>query len=276
MSLFDESLDYLRKYLKYEFKNCDAYNLLGIILLEKNMLDEAIINFNKCISLQMDFVKAYNNLGIAFFKKREFQKSINFLKIGINLDPNFTILYFNLAKSYSDSHQYIHAVDTIKIFLDKEPNNPAALALLGYYLIRIGKISEGLKFLEKSLEISPNVKENYNLIIFNMNYLEDIDFKKYQNVINRLKNLFEKYSKKNVKFEKKIIDLKKIKIGFVSSDFNNHAVAYQISEVLDYFSKKINFDLYAYYNSEKEDVITQKIKSYFKNWKAVYNFSDSF
>lgn len=70
MSLFDESLNYLQKYLEHEVNNCDAYNLLGIILIEKNMLDEAIVNFNKCISLQMDFVKAYNNLGIAFYKKK--------------------------------------------------------------------------------------------------------------------------------------------------------------------------------------------------------------
>ena len=135
------------------------------------MLDEAIVNFNKCISLQMDFVKAYNNLGIAFYKKKEFKKSIYFLKSGINLDPNFSILYFNLAKAYSDSHQFIHAADSIKIFLDKEPNNSAALALLGYYLMRIGKTLEGLNFFEKSLSISPDVKENYNLMIFNMNYL---------------------------------------------------------------------------------------------------------
>lgn len=239
------------------------------------MLDDAIVNFNKCISLQMDFVKAYNNLGIAFYKKKEFKKSIYFLKSGINLDPNFSILYFNLAKAYSDSHQFIHAADSIKIFLDKEPNNSAALALLGYYLMRIGKTSEGLNFFEKSLSISPDVKENYNLMIFNMNYLEDIDFKQYHNIINKLKNLFIKYKGKNIKSEKKIINLKKIKIGLVSGDFNNHAVAYQISDVLNYFSQENDFDLYAYYNSEKEDVVTQKIKSYFKNWKAVYNVSDS-
>jgi len=275
LSLFDESLNYLQKYLEHEVNNCDAYNLLGIIFIEKNMLDEAIVNFNKCISLQMDFVKAYNNLGIAFYKKKEFQKSIHFLKTGINLDPNFTILYFNLAKSYSDDHQYIHAADTIKIFLEKEPNNSAAFALLGYYLIRIGKISEGLIFFERSLSISPDVKENYNLMIFNMNYLENIDFKQYHNIINKLKNLFKKYSEKNIKSEKKIIGTNKIKIGFVSGDFNNHAVAYQISEVLNYFSQKKNFDLFAYYNNEKEDVVTQKIKTYFKNWKAIYNVSDS-
>ena len=274
LSLFEESLEYLKGYLKYELNNCDAYNLLGIILIEKNMLDEAIINFNKCISLQMDFVKAYNNLGIVFYKKKEFQKSAYFLKSGIKLDSNFNILYFNLAKTYSASDQYLHAVNTIKIFLDKEPHNPAALFLLGHYLMHTGKISEGLKYFEKGLTITPNVKETYGLMIFNMNYLENINFKEYHDIIDRLKNLFIKYSNANIKTDKKIINLEKIKVGFVSGDFNNHAVVHQILEVLEYLSEQQNFELYAYSNSEKEDFITQKLKNFFKGWKTVYNLSD--
>jgi tetratricopeptide (TPR) repeat protein len=70
--LYDEALIYIKKYFEYDLKNCDAYNILGIILLEKNMLDEAIHNFNKCIELEIDFVKAYNGLGLAFYKKKRF------------------------------------------------------------------------------------------------------------------------------------------------------------------------------------------------------------
>ena len=275
LSLFDDSLDYLKKYLKYELDNCDAYNLLGIILIEKNMLDEAIINFNKCISLQMDFVKAYNNLGIVFYKKKEFEKSIHFLKSGITLDPNFNILYFNLAKSYAATDQYFHAVNTIKIFLDKESNNPGGLFLLGHYLMHIGRISEGIKFWEKGLVISPNVKESYSVMIFNMNYLNDIDYKVYHHAIDRLKNLFIKYPNTNIRSEKRIINLEKIKVGFVSGDFNDHAVVHQILEVFRYLSVQKNFDLYAYSNSEKQDSVTYQLKSFFKSWTIVCTLNDS-
>ena len=222
----------------------------------------------------MDFVKAYNNLGIVFYKKKEFQKSAYFLKSGITLDANLNILYFNLARTYAASDQYLHAVNTIKIFLDKEPLNSAALFLLGHYLMHIGKISEGLKYFDKGLTITPNVKENYGLMIFNMNYLENINFKEYHDLIDRLKNLFIKYSNTNIKTDKKIINLEKIKVGFVSGDFNNHAVIHQILEALVYLSKQQNFELYAYSNSEKEDFITQELKNSFEGWKTVYNLND--
>jgi predicted O-linked N-acetylglucosamine transferase (SPINDLY family) len=105
--------------------------------------------------------------------------------------------------------------------------------------------------------------------------LEVIDYKQYHNITIKQKFLFKEYYDKNIRSEKKIINLKKIKVGFVSGDFRNHAVAYQTLDVLNYFSQEMNFDLYAYSNSEEEDDITKKIKSYFKNWKVVYNFKDS-
>lgn len=275
LKFFDESLDFLNEYLKKVSNNYHAYNLLGVIFLEKNNLDEAIVNFNKCISLKMDFVKAYNNLGIVYFKKKQFHKSINILQIGINLDPNFNKLYYNIAKSYAEIYHYLHAVNNIKIFLDKEPNDSGALFLLGYTLIRSGKILEGLRYMEKGLAIEPNNKSSFEIIVFNTNYLENINFNKYHNNIQRYKNIFLKYSKKNIEFKKKIINSKKIKIGFISADLNAHAVSCQISEVLRYLSEQLDFDLYAYYNSEIDDNITKELKSYFKSWKDIYNLNNT-
>lgn len=223
----------------------------------------------------MDFVKAYNNLGIAFYKKKQFDKAIHFLKIGINLDPGFNKLYYNLARSYSEIHHYFRAEKSIRVFLEKEPNDAEALFILGYNLIHGGKIIDGLKFMEKGLIIKPNVKTSYEIILFNMNYLENIDYDKYHNVVQRLRNIFVKYPEKNIESKKKIINSEKIKIGFVSADFYSHAVTLQISKVLGHLSEQSNFDLYAYYNQEIDDDITKELKSYFKSWKIIYNLSNS-
>ena len=274
LSLVDESLNYLKKYLEYEFTNCDAYNLFGIILMEKSLFDEAIFNFNKCILLKFDYINAHNNLGIAFYKKKEFEKSIYFLERAIKLNPNFNALYLNLAKSYSCNDQYLSAIDNIKIFLIKEPHNAVALFLLGDYFINIGKISEGIEFIKKGLFIDPNIQESYSAIIFNMNYLEKIDYSEYYKFIDKLKSQFVKFPNEKTNIIKKKINLDKVNIGFVSADFNNHAVAYQIFEVLTYLSENTNFELFAYFNNEKEDFMTQKIKKNFKNWLNIYKLDN--
>jgi predicted O-linked N-acetylglucosamine transferase (SPINDLY family) len=276
--LFDEALIYIKKYFEYDLKNCDAYNILGIIFLEKNMLDEAIYNFNKCIELKIDFVKAYNSLGLAFYKKKDFNKSIFFFESGIKFDPNFNILYFNLAKSQAENNEFMQAIKNVKIFLEKEPNHFKGLLLLGNCVVNIGKILEGTEILKSSILFTTDNESKkfiYNLLLFYSNYLEDFNFDEYQKNISNLINLFAKYTYKNFVFRKIALNERSIKVGFVSADFNNHAVALQILEVLRYLSNNSNFDLYIYYNSEVVDYVTEKFKKFIKNWKRVFNINDN-
>jgi len=276
--LFDEALIYIKKYFEYDLKNCDAYNILGIIFLEKNMLDEAIYNFNKCIELKIDFVKAYNSLGLAFYKKKDFEKSIFFFESGIKFDPNFNILYFNLAQSYSENNKYMQAIKNVKIFLKKEPNHLNGLSLLGNCLVNIGKILEGVEILKNSILLTTDIeskKHIYKSLLFSSNYLEVFDFDEYRKNVNNLTNLFSKYPFKNFVFRKIALNERSIKVGFVSADFNNHAVAMQILETLRYLSNDLNFELYIYYNNEVEDYVTEKFKKFIKNWKRVFNINDN-
>ena len=275
--LYDEALIYIKKYFEYDLKNCDAYNILGIILLEKNMLDEAIHNFNKCIELEIDFVKAYNSLGLAFYKKKDFEKSIFFFENGIKFDPNFNILYFNLAKSYFENDEFIQAIKNIKVFLEKEPNHIKGRLLLGNCLFNIGKISEHAEIKKSTILLNTTVelkKNIYQGLLFTSNYLEDFNIDEYSENISNLKNLFTKYPDKDFVFGKIALNEKLIKVGFVSADFNNHAVANQILDVLKYLSKNLNLELYIYFNSDVEDDFTEKFKRYIKNWKNIFNIDD--
>jgi predicted O-linked N-acetylglucosamine transferase (SPINDLY family) len=275
--LFDEALIYIKKYFEYDLKNCDAYNILGIIFLEKNMLDEAIYNFNRCIELRIDFVKAYNSLGLAFYKKKDFNKSIFFFETGLKFDPNFNILYFNLAESYAENNEYMQAIKNVKIFLEKEPNHFKGLLLLGTCLVNAGKILEGVEILKSSILLSPNIefkKHIYKFLLFNFNYLEVFNFDEYHKNVGNLINLFSKYPYKNSVFGKIALNERSVKVGFVSADFKNHAVANQILDVLRYLSNNLNFNLYIYYNNEVEDYVTEKFKKYVKNWKGVFKIDD--
>lgn len=275
--LYDEALIYIKKYFEYDLKNCDSYNILGIIFLEKDMLDEAIYNFNKCIELEIDFVKAYNGLGLAFYKKKDFEKSIFFLKNAAKFDPNFNILYYNLAKSHFENDEFIQAIKNIKIFLEKEPNHIRGQLLLSDCLYNIGKISESAEIKKSTILLTTDVelkKIIYQGLLFNSNYLGDFNIDKYNENINNLTNLFTKYPDKDFVFGKIALNERLIKVGFVSANFNKHAVAIQILDVLEYLSKNLNFDLYIYHNSELEDYITEKFKKFISNWKNVFKIDD--
>ena len=171
----------------------------------------------------------------------------------------------------------MQAIKYVKIFLEKEPNHIQGLLLLGNYLVNTGKILEGIEILKSTILLITDVEFKRNIykdLLFYSNYLEDFNFDEYNENISNLINLFTKYSDKDFVFGKIVLNEKLIKVGFVSADFNNHAVANQILDVLKYLSKNLNLELYIYYNSDVEDDFTEKFKRYIKNWKNIFNIDE--
>jgi predicted O-linked N-acetylglucosamine transferase (SPINDLY family) len=65
-----------------------------------------------------------------------------------------------------------------------------------------------------------------------------------------------------------------LRIGFVSGDLKNHAVAGFIEPVLERLRKYPGVELHAYYNETVEDEVTVRLRAHFKQWNAVALLSD--
>ena len=276
LNRFDEAINSLKQCLIQKPNDCEIYNNLGTAYLKKDMLDDSIFNFNKCIHLQFDFVRAYNNLGIALHRKKKYREAIFILQKGIEIEPKFKDLYINLANTLRYAGRYMEAVEILKNYLDNNKKKEhEILTLLGGCLCEVGEISEGLKLFKESSLIEPNEILNYEQSIFFMNYLENINFNEYFDSINKLRNHFTKYHFSH----KENDDIKKIKkpirVGFVTGDFRDHAVGFQLFDVIKNLAENVNFELYAYYNYDEQDLSTEKYKKFFKKWEIIKNVKDS-
>ena len=72
------------------------------------------------------------------------------------------------------------------------------------------------------------------------------------------------------------VDLKNndLIIGFVSGDFREHAVSYQITGLIRELRKFHDLKLFAYYNNSYEDNKTKELKSYFYKFENIFNIND--
>jgi len=66
---------------------------------------------------------------------------------------------------------------------------------------------------------------------------------------------------------------KKIKIGYLSPDFNSHSIIYFLSLIYENHNRN-EFEIFSYYIDSKEDKETEFFKNYSDNWKHVYNFDN--
>ena len=273
LKMKDEAIFYLKKYINYKQDNCDVYNNLGLLYLENNRLDDATLCFNKCISINLNYVKAYNNLGVALFKKDLIDEAINVIEICLKIDPEFADLYLNLARCFAGKGYYLKAIRTLKNFLRSNPSNHNILALIGSYHIKVGKISEGFYFIDESLKVYEDqaLYESKLLCYF---YKEDLDLDNYYKDIDKLKKIYS--TNIIVKNEnKRIFSDKQTRIGFVSADFREHAVSYQVFDVIKNLSENLELKLYFYYNKLEEDEITKSFKKLNINWINIFKLSDS-
>ena len=77
---------------------------------------------------------------------------------------------------------------------------------------------------------------------------------------------------KNIKLQN--IDSIKLKVGFISGDFNRHAVAIQIIDILQELKKISKIELFFYYNNFKIDDLTKEFINLSSNWRSILSLSD--
>jgi len=269
-------------YALFNFQKCleinpdffQAYNNIGVVYLDINQLDNAIISFNKCINIKMDFVSAYNNLGMALHRKKKYLAAVSILEKGLAINDKFTNLYENLANSLKFLGRNLEAIDIIEKKILIKNKDPEVFSNLASNYCSIGNISEGIKYYKKSLDLNQNPK-TLTSYVFNLNYLNNMSFSDYFNAISRINNSYKKYHIQGIENKNTAKNNKKINLGFVSGDFREHAVSYQIYDVIKYLASNSDFELYAYYNETEEDDLTRKFKDIFNFWRNIKNINDS-
>ena len=82
------------------------------------------------------------------------------------------------------------------------------------------------------------------------------------------------YLSVNRNYQLQNTNINKLKVGFISADFNSHAVATQIIDVLAEIKKLDQIELFAYYNNSKFDNDTKEFTNIIKNWRNIFFLSD--
>jgi len=270
---FDFSINNFKKTLEMDPNYYQGYNNLGVVYLEKSQLDEAIDLFNKCIQINQGFVEAYNNLGMGLNKKKKYHSAILILERGLKIDPNFKNIFVNLAVAYEAVGRFFEAIKLYEKETDTNKTDKILMAL-GNCWCSIGEITKGLDCYEESIKLNPENLPVYQNYISNLNYLENLKIEDYFNIIEKMKLILKKYEDQEVKGDYNKNSDKKIKIGFVTADFRKHAVGFQVFDVIKNLAKNNDFELYAYYNDNTEDILTENFKLLFKSWENIFSMNN--
>ena len=271
------SFDSLKKYDQaiknyYNLIDIDKLNLpshfnLGNIFLKIEQIDKAELFFKRCLAIDKNFEPALVNLTSIYLKQKRFKENIDLLKNDLyqNQTLNFNkLISFLETKNHIEFLQFYRKINNNFDLSENEKSK--FLNLIGIYFKNFSKYKAAALYFEKSLKYKFNHLTNNNYL--SCKILLDLE----NNLTKKEKNITTSLPISNkVQYLKKS---KKIRMGFISSDFREHAVNYQLFDFFSLLAKDDKFILDFFYNYHTNDHLTNKLKSQIKNWSNIFFQND--
>jgi len=245
------------------------YRNYAKVLLEAGRYDEALESFQAAISLLPDDENIKAELAVLHQKAGDLDTAEKLFCEVVEVDVKNVIALSNLAVVLEKKGRYRQALELFERSISLQPENPALYYNYGNALHEQGRIEEALKQYEKSLDLAPEDVDVFSNYLFTQNYSTGLGaLEIFQNHV-RFGKVFEE-SGLNVcdTLKDRLSENKKLRIGYVSPDFRDHAVAYFIEPVFRGHNRG-GFEVYCYYTNIAEDDVTRRLRKYDLHWRSM-------
>ncbi len=223
-----------------------GWKTLGALLWSNAQSEEALAAMQTAARLLPQDAETHGNLGSALIKLERLDEAQASLSQALKIDPRFAAAHAHFANLYELQGRYAEVESSLR----------SAMAL-------------------RTRDLSTGDVQQHTTLLFMLSHNPALDadslFAEHCRVgahlESRLRAAWPRHP--NVKDPDRCL-----KVGLVSADFRNHAVASFIEPVLVQLRQHRNLALYGYYNHESEDQVTLRLRAHFERWRPVHALSD--
>ncbi|MCP4125764.1 MAG: tetratricopeptide repeat protein [Gammaproteobacteria bacterium] len=250
---FDEAAAAILRGLEINPSDATPYALLGMVQVEQNNLDKAVTAYRSAIKIEPDDAGLYIGLGTVLFKKEDYEEAVAVYDKALNINPGCkSSVYLKLSFALRKLDKLDQAITCLRGALRHYPDDIPVLTYL--HVMQCQACDwERLGELDKKIDslIGDRINKQYNDLgnpfgaLFRTDDVEQQLFiaktfsEKITNKIKRMRN--------NFSFDSRDLSYRKLRIGYLSHDFNNHPVSYVISGIFrEHDREKVNVFIYSY------------------------------
>jgi predicted O-linked N-acetylglucosamine transferase (SPINDLY family) len=242
-------------------------------LHESGQSAEAETEVRRALQIQPSLVQAHSNLGNILQDSGHLIEAENCYRHALQLNPNIAEIHSNLGIVLQELGLLTDAENCHRSALQIDPNLASAHNNLGNTLQAQNRLSEAGASYRSALSLNPdNTMAHSNLLLLlnydplvtpEQSFAEALHYG--QSVIRGVKHRYTSWS----------CDPQpaKLRIGFISGDFNNHPVGYFLESLISQLNLA-SFELIAYPTTHRSDELTARIKPYFYAWHPLLGLSD--
>lgn len=253
----------------------DALNGSGAASFHLRQLDEAVASYSRAIALKPDYAEAFNNRATVMLAARKFPEALADYDRALAVAPRMSEALVGRGSVLQETGRAGEAIASCEQALEINPNLARALCVLGQSYVVFGRIEDAIAKFDEALAITPNAEDLIAVKIFAADFDPTADFAAHRDVRSiwweRIGAPIAQATQRTHSNERD--PERRLVVGYVSSDFRNHSMAFAVEPVLRY-SDKTQFDVICYSCSTIEDPVTEAFRGIADKWHNASQWSD--
>ena len=301
---FEVAVTSYDKAIKLNPEFAQAYINRGAALKELQHLEAAIASYEQAIRLQPGLAQAYSNRGIALKELHQLPAALASYDQAIALKPDYAEAYYNRSITLQELKQLDAAVASYDAAIALKPDYAEAYSNRGAALKDLKQIDAALASFDKAFDLSPDIEYLLGMRLHTKMFL--CDWRDFETHILALREKIQSTMKATTCLSALALPLsmseqhqvaktwcsdkhpakaslgpiakrsrqQKIRIGYFSADFQNHATAYLMAELFERHDKT-KFELIAFsFGPNAKDAMRKRLMQAFDQFIDVAASSD--
>jgi protein O-GlcNAc transferase len=250
-----------------------ALHKLGRLSLAENAYR---MSMRRNVELQPHAAVAYFDLGTNLIEQKNWDEAEATLRKAIELAPDYADAHINLSKALYERGDYERAITAVQESLQLLPGSAALHANLGVSYTVLGRVDDAIACYRRALAIDPDFNYARSCMLYALSHSTEVDVATLtrEHLAFGERALASVAGKVHTVFENGRDPERALRVGFVSADFRNHAIAKFFTPFIEAFAQRPGFTTYAYYNHAARDRMTESIQQHFNVWRPVVGLSD--
>ncbi len=238
----------------------DALHLLGVIAHHRGQSQAAESLIRRAIQINPENADYHVNLGAVLIALNRHRPAIDALQTAVRINPRHTDAYVTLAAAYLRINDGDAAAQASQTALGLNPASSCeALCNLGAAMTLMGQHRQAAAAYHDALRLRPNLPLTRSSLIFAMLLDADCDESAIRAELSEWNRLHVAPLRHLIQPHR--IDRspdRRLRIGFVSSDFRRHVVAKCLLPLLNQFDRR-RFRIFCYANVAHPDGMTARL-----------------
>lgn len=248
----------------------EAYSNRGLVLCELKQLESARASLKEAIALKPDYAEAYVNLGLVLKKQGKSDAALASFDRAIAIKSDYAEAHFNRGSILDDMAQLDAALDSYEQAMIHKPD---CEFLFGTWLHMKHRLcdwqnhGETLHNFQEQILLGKSITPAFPVLaLFDVPDLQRLAAEISVNAQHLPENTLGSLNRK--------CRNDKIRIGYYSADFHNHATAFLMAGMFESHDSS-RFELIGFsFGPDKHDEMRQRIAPVFSRFIDVRNMSD--